>query len=161
LGASLTQDGADEIARRSRGTPRIAGRLLRRVRDFAEVRSTGTIDREWADKALTMFGVDQNGLTKLDRRLLNVVCRRYTGGPVGIEALATTLGEEPDTLIEVYEPYLIQEGYLQRSPRGRMATIKAYRLIGLAPPEKNRGLLDDLEEPGTEGGGPFGGPRLG
>jgi Holliday junction DNA helicase RuvB len=143
--AKISEDGAVEIANRSRGTPRIAGRLLRRVRDYADIKAGGVIDKESADQALTLLGIDKNGLNQMDRRLLKAICERYTGGPVGLETLATTLGEEPDTLIEVYEPYLIQEGFIQRSPRGRLATIKAYRYIGLAPPEKNKGLLENME----------------
>ncbi|MDR2198727.1 MAG: Holliday junction branch migration DNA helicase RuvB [Deltaproteobacteria bacterium] len=148
MGAELEREGAEEIARRSRGTPRVAGRILRRVRDYAEVKAAGVIDRKTADGALNLLGIDRNGLNQIDYRLLSSICQRYGGGPVGVETLATTLGEEPDTLIEVYEPYLVQEGYIQRSPRGRMATAKTYRYLGLQAPEKRRGLLDDPNEEG-------------
>jgi Holliday junction DNA helicase RuvB len=145
LAAKITNDGASEIANRSRGTPRIAGRLLKRVRDFADIKASGLINKESADEALTLLGIDKNGLNQMDLRLLKAICQRYMGGPVGVETLATTLGEEADTLMEVHEPFLVQEGFIQRSPRGRLATIKAYRYIGLAPPEKNRGLLETME----------------
>ena len=134
LGASMTAEGALEIARRSRGTPRIAGRLLRRVRDYAEVRADGTINQEVADAALKMLDVDACGLDSLDRRILSVICEKFCGGPVGLETLATVAAEEADTILEVYEPYLIQEGFIHRTPRGRVATIKAYEHIGLMPP---------------------------
>lgn len=134
LGARLTGEGALEIARRSRGTPRIAGRLLRRVRDYAEVRAEGLINAEVADLALKMLDVDASGLDLLDRRILSVICEKFCGGPVGLETLATVVAEEADTILEVYEPYLIQEGFIHRTPRGRVATIKAYRHIGLTPP---------------------------
>jgi Holliday junction DNA helicase RuvB len=128
----VTPEGAFEIARRSRGTPRIAGRLLKRVRDYAEVRAEGVIDATVADEALMkLLDVDAEGLDQLDRRLLAAVCER---GPVGLDTLAVAVAEEPNTLSEVYEPYLIQEGFLLRTPRGRMATLKAYRHLGLVPP---------------------------
>lgn len=133
-GARLTPEGALEIARRSRGTPRIAGRLLRRVRDYAEVRADGLIDAEVADLALKMLDVDVSGLDNLDRRILSVICERFCGGPVGLETLATVVAEEPDTILEVYEPYLIQEGFIHRTPRGRVATMRAYRHLALTPP---------------------------
>ena len=135
LGARLTPEGAREIARRSRGTPRIAGRLLKRVRDYAEVRAEGVIDAAVADEALMkLLGVDTAGLDPLDRRLLSVLCERFQGGPVGLESLATAVGEEANTLLEVYEPYLVQEGFINRTPKGRMAALKAYRHLGLIPP---------------------------
>ncbi|MDR0354576.1 MAG: Holliday junction branch migration DNA helicase RuvB, partial [Deltaproteobacteria bacterium] len=118
LKAKATPDGVTEIAKRSRGTPRIAGRLLKRVRDYAEVKGDGTIDAKTANEALRMLDIDANGLDNLDRRILDVICVRFSGGPVGIETLATAVGEEADTILEVYEPYLIQEGFILRSPRG-------------------------------------------
>ena len=133
-GVSLTADGALEIARRSRGTPRIAGRLLRRVRDYAEVRADGCIDQAVADAALIMLDVDAQGLDQLDRRILSVICQKFCGGPVGLETLATVVAEEADTILEVYEPYLIQEGFIHRTPRGRVATAKAYAHLSLTPP---------------------------
>jgi Holliday junction DNA helicase RuvB len=136
LGARVTPEGAREIARRSRGTPRIAGRLLKRVRDYAEVRAEGLIDAAVADAALTkMLGVDAEGLDELDRRILGAICERFGGGPVGLDTLATAAAEEPNTLLEVYEPYLIQEGFISRTSRGRVATVKAYRHLGLVPPQ--------------------------
>jgi Holliday junction DNA helicase RuvB len=134
MNAELTPDGAIEIAKRSRGTPRIAGRILRRVRDFAEVRAKGIIDAVVADQALTLLEIDKSGLDQLDRRILLTICQKFMGGPVGLETLATSVGEEAETIAEVYEPYLIQEGYIHRSPRGRLATPKAYNHIGLTPP---------------------------
>jgi Holliday junction DNA helicase RuvB len=136
LGARVDDGGAMEIARRSRGTPRIAGRLLRRVRDYAEFKSDGLIDAGNADRALTFLDVDQSGLDSLDRKLLEIVCLRYSGGPVGLEAMATAAGEEAETIVEVYEPYLIQEGFIHRSPRGRLATAKAFAHLGVPDPRK-------------------------
>jgi Holliday junction DNA helicase RuvB len=126
--------GALEIARRARGTPRIANRLLRRVRDYAEVRAEGTVTREVADAALSMLDVDASGLDVMDRKLLQTVIRKFDGGPVGIDNLAAAIGEERDTIEDVLEPYLIQQGFLQRTSRGRVATASAYRHFGLAPP---------------------------
>lgn len=131
---TMDPSGAHEIARRSRGTPRIANRLLRRVRDYAEVKagkSGVTIDRETARAALALFEVDEKGLDPMDRRFLSTVIEKFDGGPVGIETLSSALGEERDTLEDVYEPFLIQEGFLQRTPRGRMATRLAYEHLGL------------------------------
>ncbi|MBI5014252.1 MAG: Holliday junction branch migration DNA helicase RuvB [Deltaproteobacteria bacterium] len=130
LGVAYTDDGAWEIARRSRGTPRIANRLLRRVRDFAQVRGTGVITTEVADHALTALEVDAEGLDRMDRRILGVIVDQFRGGPVGIETLAASLSEDKDTLEDVYEPYLIQQGYLCRTARGRVATEGAFRLLG-------------------------------
>ena len=130
LGVPVTRDGAAEIARRSRGTPRIANRLLRRVRDFAEIHHAGTITREVADQALSALDVDRAGLDRMDRRILLTIIDRFNGGPVGIESLAAALGEQKDTLEDVYEPYLIQQGYLLRTARGRMASEMAYRHLG-------------------------------
>jgi len=134
LAARLNAEGAAEIARRSRGTPRIANRLLRRVRDFAEVREDGAIDRAVADRALAMLEVDQRGLDVMDRKLLAAVIERFVGGPGGIENLAAAIGEERDTLEDVVEPFLIQQGFLQRTPRGRIASPLAFAHFGLAPP---------------------------
>jgi Holliday junction DNA helicase RuvB len=132
LSVHIDPAGAREIARRSRGTPRIANRLLRRVRDFAEVKSDGRVSAEVADMALRMLDVDAVGLDLLDRKLLLAIVEKFGGGPVGVENLASAIGEERDTIEDVLEPYLIQQGYLQRSPRGRMATALAYRHFGLA-----------------------------
>ncbi|MDR1040682.1 MAG: Holliday junction branch migration DNA helicase RuvB [Deltaproteobacteria bacterium] len=134
LNVQLTDDGALEIARRSRGTPRIAGRLLRRVRDFAEVAGKQAIDRETADQALLIEGIDRLGLDRTDRRILEILCRDFLGGPVGLTALAATLGEEAETLVEVCEPYLVKEGFIVRTRRGRVATAKAWRHLGIEPP---------------------------
>ncbi|MDR0881959.1 MAG: Holliday junction branch migration DNA helicase RuvB [Candidatus Adiutrix sp.] len=142
LKAKLTPEGALEIARRSRGTPRIAGRLLRRVRDYAEVRADGLIDRQVADLALKMLDVDSSGLDHLDRRILSVICENFCGGPVGLETLATVVAEESNTIEEVYEPYLVQEGFIHRTPRGRVATLKAYSHLSLTPPAGGKSLFD-------------------
>jgi Holliday junction DNA helicase RuvB len=133
LGIACDADGAAEIARRSRGTPRIANRLLRRVRDFAQVRAGGVITREVADGAMAMLKVDPEGFDELDRRMLSTIIDAFDGGPVGVESLAAALSEERGTLEDVIEPYLIQQGYLIRTARGRMATQKAYRHLGLTP----------------------------
>ena len=130
----ISPDGALEIARRSRGTPRIANRLLRRVRDFAEVKADGHATREVADAALTMLDVDAQGLDMMDRKLLMAVIEKFAGGPVGVDNLAAAIGEERDTIEDVLEPYLIQQGYLQRTQRGRVATANAYKHFGLAQP---------------------------
>ncbi len=136
LGVTIDHDGAAEIAMRSRGTPRIANRLLRRVRDYAQVRAGGVIDRATAQAALTMLEVDAHGFDELDRRLLRLIIERYDGGPVGLNTLAAALGEEEDALEEVYEPFLMQIGFLNRTPRGRVVTRLAYEHFGLAPPVK-------------------------
>jgi Holliday junction DNA helicase RuvB len=130
----ISPDGALEIAKRSRGTPRIANRLLRRVRDFAEVRAQGEATRNVADAALTMLDVDMQGLDMMDRKLLLTVIEKFTGGPVGVDNLAAAIGEERDTIEDVLEPYLIQQGYLQRTSRGRVATANAYKHFGLVQP---------------------------
>ncbi|MFN3454656.1 MAG: Holliday junction branch migration DNA helicase RuvB [Pseudobdellovibrio sp.] len=122
LGLKMDQDGASEIARRARGTPRIANRLLKRVRDYAEVKGDGTIHRDLALYALDQLGVDRNGLDDMDRRIIKLMADKYEGGPVGIETMAAALGEDRETLEEVYEPFLIQEGYIQKTPRGRILT---------------------------------------
>ncbi len=133
--------GALEIARRSRGTPRIANRLLRRVRDYAQVKGQGVVDAATADKALVMLDVDPLGFDVMDRKLLEAVIHRFDGGPVGLDNLAAAIGEEPGTIEDVIEPYLIQQGYLQRTPRGRVATLAAWRHLGLAPPARASDLF--------------------
>ncbi|QGU32107.1 Holliday junction branch migration DNA helicase RuvB [Thermochromatium tepidum] len=133
LGIEAEPEGAAEIARRSRGTPRIANRLLRRVRDYAQVRGDGRIDAAIADQALTMLKVDALGFDHMDRRLLSAVIEKFDGGPVGVESLAAAIGEERGTIEDVLEPFLIQQGFLIRTPRGRMATQSAYRHLGLSP----------------------------
>jgi Holliday junction DNA helicase RuvB len=133
LSIAVDADGALEIARRSRGTPRIANRLLRRVRDFAQVRADGDVTRDVADRALSMLDVDGSGLDTMDRKLLSTVLDKFGGGPVGIDNLSAAIGEERDTIEDVLEPYLIQQGFLQRTSRGRVATALAYRHFGLAP----------------------------
>jgi holliday junction DNA helicase RuvB len=130
LGVELQQPGAAEIARRARGTPRIANRLLRRVRDFAQVRADGRIDRQVARDALALLEVDEAGFDRMDRALLLAIIDKFDGGPVGLDTLAAAVGEEADTIEDVYEPYLIQEGFLARTPRGRIATATAYRHFG-------------------------------
>ncbi len=146
LDMTLSDDGALEIARRSRGTPRIANRLLRRVRDYADVKSGGDATRIVADAALTMLDVDAQGLDLMDRKLLLTIIEKFMGGPVGVDNLAAAIGEERDTIEDVLEPYLIQQGYLQRTPRGRMATAIAYRHFGLkvASHLPDGDLLDEL-----------------
>jgi holliday junction DNA helicase RuvB len=134
LNVETSADGALEIALRSRGTPRIANRLLRRVRDFAEVKRDGKVDKDIADAALKMLDVDKIGLDTMDRRMLLCIVEKFNGGPVGVENLAAAIGEERDTIEDVLEPYLIQQGYLQRTPRGRMATLLAYQHFGIAAP---------------------------
>lgn len=131
LNLSISDTACYEIARRSRGTPRIANRLLRRVRDFADVRHAGIISEESAKAALLMLDVDDAGFDYLDRKLLNAVIERFDGGPVGLDNLAAAIGEERETIEDVLEPYLIQQGFLQRTPRGRMATSRTYRYFGL------------------------------
>ena len=133
LAIPIDTEGAFEVARRSRGTPRIANNLLRRVRDYAQVRSDGTITVEVARKALAMLEIDQNGLDEMDKRILEAIMIKFGGGPVGVGSLAVVVGEEPDTIEEVYEPYLIMEGYLNRTPQGRVATELSYEKFGLKP----------------------------
>ncbi|CAB3706321.1 Holliday junction branch migration DNA helicase RuvB [Achromobacter pestifer] len=134
LNAVITPEGAAEVARRARGTPRIANRLLRRVRDYAEVKASGTIDADVAGRALAMLEVDPQGLDLMDRKLLEAIIHKFDGGPVGVDSLAAAIGEERDTIEDVIEPYLIQHGYLQRTPRGRTATLTTWRHLGLTPP---------------------------
>jgi holliday junction DNA helicase RuvB len=141
LNVPVDHDGAAEIAMRSRGTPRIANRLLRRVRDYAQVRGSGKIDRATAEYALKMLEVDAHGFDELDRRLLMTIIEKYDGGPVGLNTLAATLAEEEDALEEVYEPFLIQHGFLDRTPRGRVATRLAYEHFGLPLPRKQTPLF--------------------
>jgi Holliday junction DNA helicase RuvB len=137
----IDRDGAAEIALRSRGTPRIGNRLLRRVRDYAQVRGSGAIDRATANAALTMLEVDAHGFDEIDRRLLLTIMQKYDGGPVGLGTLAATLAEEEDALEEVYEPFLIQIGFLDRTPRGRVATRLAYEHFGIRMPGRQGGLF--------------------
>jgi Holliday junction DNA helicase RuvB len=144
LSIAVAAEGALEIARRSRGTPRIANRLLRRVRDYAEVRADGDVTLPVADAALSMLDVDPSGLDVMDRKLLSTVLDKFGGGPVGIDNLAAAIGEERDTIEDVLEPYLIQQGFLQRTSRGRVATALAYRHFGLATPASGADLF-----PGT------------
>ena len=145
LDITLEKEGAAEIARRARGTPRIANRLLRRVRDFAQVKADGKVSKAVAEAALKMLDVDALGLDVMDRKLLLAVIEKFSGGPVGLDNLAHAIGEETDTIEDVLEPYLIQQGYLQRTPRGRMATVSAYRHFGLAQPQTSGtpGLWDE------------------
>ena len=144
LRVSISAEGAWEIARRSRGTPRIANRLLRRVRDFAEVRGDGTISEATARQGLKVFGVDERGLDKVDRAILNAICQQFAGGPVGLSTVAISVGEQPETVEDMYEPFLIQQGLLARTPRGRIAMPAAYAHMGLAVPTVDRpqGLFD-------------------
>ncbi|MDX6639435.1 MAG: holliday junction helicase RuvB, partial [Solirubrobacteraceae bacterium] len=135
LDVALDPAGARAIALRSRGTPRVANRLLKRVRDYAEVRGTGVVTAEAADAALEMLGIDAIGLDPLDRALLGAICEKFDGGPVGLSTLAVAVGEEQDTIEDVYEPYLLQRGFLKRTPRGRCATAAAYAHLGLEPPD--------------------------
>jgi Holliday junction DNA helicase RuvB len=137
LGIGMTKDGANEIARRSRGTPRIAGRLLRRVRDFALVSKADQVDRKIADKALLALEVDNAGLDSMDRRYLRTIAENYGGGPVGVETMAAALSEPRDAIEEIIEPFLIQKGFLQRTPRGRLITSHAFKHLGLAEPSRD------------------------
>ncbi len=134
LNVDINEDGAMEIASRSRGTPRIANNLLRRARDYAQVKADNHITRELADKALSLLDIDGDGLEEMDKRILSCIIEKFSGGPVGLNSLSVSVGEEADTIEEVYEPYLIQEGYLQRTAQGRVATTLAYRKFGLVPP---------------------------
>ncbi|HIG41905.1 MAG: Holliday junction branch migration DNA helicase RuvB [bacterium] len=138
LGVATDEDGAQEIAKRARGTPRIANRLLRRVRDFAEVKAAGIIDKETADAALNMLSVDVNGFEHMDRKLLMSLIEKFDGGPAGVDSLAAAIGEEKDTIEDVYEPYLIQQGFIMRTPRGRVATRHAYLYFGLPEPDSRQ-----------------------
>lgn len=152
LGFALTADGAREIARRSRGTPRVAGRLLRRVRDFAHVQGDSPVDRDLADAALRRLEVDPIGLDAMDRRYLRRIAEHHSGGPVGVETLAAALAEARDTLEDVIEPYLIQEGLILRTSRGRMLGERGWRHLGLTPPAGTQPVLDLLaDDPGQDG----------
>jgi Holliday junction DNA helicase RuvB len=142
LGYAIDADGAEQIAKRSRGTPRIANRLLRRVRDFAQVRGASTINREVVDYALDKLEVDHAGLDRVDRVLLTSIIKKYGGGPVGLDTIAASTGEDTDTIEDVYEPYLLQLGFLQRTPRGRIATRLAYEHLGLSMPKKSQDTMD-------------------
>ena len=140
LNCEIDEHGATEIARRSRGTPRVANRLLRRVRDYAQVKSNGVITQKTADAALKMLDVDSAGLDVMDKKLLEAILYRFNGGPVGLDNLAASIGEAKDTIEDIIEPYLIQQGYLQRTPRGRIASAMTYQHFGVVPPA-NEGVL--------------------
>jgi Holliday junction DNA helicase RuvB len=141
LNTTISDEGAAEIAKRSRGTPRIANALLRRVRDFAQIKSDGTVDLEIAQYGLKALNVDEHGLDEMDNKILDTIIHKFNGGPVGITTIATAVGEEGGTIEEVYEPFLIQEGFIQRTNRGRQATAKAYEHIGQAPPAQEGTLF--------------------
>ncbi|MCB9290416.1 MAG: Holliday junction branch migration DNA helicase RuvB [Lewinellaceae bacterium] len=145
LKVPITEDGAAEIARRSRGTPRIANALLRRIRDFAQIKGDGTIDVEIAHFGLSALNVDEGGLDEMDNKILSTIIHKFKGGPVGITTIATAVGEEAGTIEEVHEPFLIMEGYIQRTPRGREATERAYRHIGVVPPGRAGTLFDGVD----------------
>ena len=134
LDVAIEDDGARAIAERSRGTPRVANRLLKRVRDYAEVRGSGVVTGEVAIEALDLLGVDHAGLDRLDREILRAICEKFGGGPVGLSTLAVAVGEEQDTIEDVYEPYLLQRGLIERTPRGRAATRRAFEHLGMEPP---------------------------
>lgn len=141
LGIKITDEGAQEIARRARGTPRVANRLLKRVRDFSQVRKKNAIDQAVARSALQMLEVDEEGLDELDRKILSTIIEKFSGGPVGLETLSAALSEEKDTLSEVYEPYLLKKGFIQRTPQGRVATERAYRHIKVGHPKTREASL--------------------
>lgn len=145
LEVPITGEGAHEIARRSRGTPRIANALLRRIRDFAQIKGDGTIESEIAKYGLAALNVDEHGLDEMDNKILSTIIHKFKGGPVGISTIATAVGEEAGTIEEVHEPFLIMEGYIQRTPRGREATEKSYKHLGVVPPGRNQTLFPDLE----------------
>jgi len=140
LGARIDEAGAEELARRARGTPRVANRFLKRVRDVAEVKGSGTITSELAREGLSMLGVDERGLDRMDRQILEAV-RKHGGGPVGLKTIAVTVGEEEDTIEEVYEPFLIQQGYVSKTPKGRTLGPEGYKVLGLTPPKGQAGLF--------------------
>jgi len=148
LGTAVEEDAAFEIARRSRGTPRVANRLLRRVRDFALVKADGNVTMNATREALQLLEVDERGLDEMDRRMLEALIQRYDGGPVGLQSLAVVLGEDTGTLEDVYEPFLVQEGFIRRTPRGREATRLAYEHLGLAPPARKGEGSGEVREPG-------------
>ena len=141
FGMAIDPDGAMELARRSRGTPRIANRLLRRVRDFAQVRASGVITRSVADQALALLEIDEMGFDMMDRAILLTIIDKFGGGPVGLDTIAAAISEESDTIEDVYEPFLIQNGFLNRTPRGRVATAAAYRHFGRIAPDPSQGRL--------------------
>jgi Holliday junction DNA helicase RuvB len=141
LGVAVDQGGAQAIARRARGTPRVANRLLKRVRDFAEVRHAGSVDAAIAAEALDMLEVDEEGLDRLDREILRAICEKFEGGPVGLSTLAVAVAEESDTIEDVYEPYLLQRGFIKRTPRGRVATARAFEHLGLERPARAASLF--------------------
>jgi len=142
LDVPIKEAGAEEIARRSRGTPRIANALLRRIRDFAQIKGDGTIDKKIAEYGLAALNVDEGGLDEMDNKILSTIIHKFKGGPVGITTIATAVGEEAGTIEEVHEPFLIMEGYIQRTPRGREATEKAYKHLGVVPPGRTGTLFD-------------------
>ena len=142
LKVEIDADGADEISRRSRGTPRVANRLLRRVRDYAEVKADGVITRKVADEALRMLEVDSRGFDNMDRKMMLTIINKFNGGPVGIDSIAAAMSEDRDTIEDVFEPYLIQEGLIQRTPRGRVATRAAYRHFGVSAPASGNNTLE-------------------
>lgn len=142
LNVDVEPEGAEEISSRSRGTPRIANNLLRRVRDYAQVKADNRITREVADMALAMLEIDRYGLDEMDKRILHAIITKFGGGPVGLGSLAVSVGEEADTIEEVYEPYLIQEGYMARTPKGRVVTDRCYKRLGLKPPDASQASLD-------------------
>lgn len=144
MNSAVDAEGARELARRARGTPRVANRLLRRVRDFAQVKANGHITRDVAREALAMLDVDEFGLDEMDTRLLRAIIEKFDGGPVGVGTIAAAVGEDADTLEEVYEPFLVQHGFLQRTPRGRVATAQAYRHLGYPPPNRPADAQPDL-----------------
>jgi Holliday junction DNA helicase RuvB len=144
LGCSVDAEGASELARRARGTPRVANRLLRRVRDYAQVKASGHISREVAREALAMLDVDEFGLDEMDTRLLRAIIEKFDGGPVGVGTIGAAVGEDADTIEEVYEPFLVQHGFLQRTPRGRVASAQAYRHLGYPPPNRPADAQPDL-----------------
>jgi Holliday junction DNA helicase RuvB len=146
LNIPLEQEGMQEIARRSRGTPRVANRLLRRVRDYAQIKGNGIITKEIATKALKMLMVDNAGLDDMDKRILQTIMENYGGGPVGLKTLAVAVGEDAGTVEEIYEPYLIQQGFLDRTPQGRKATYKAYKHFGITPSETQLNVFEMVEE---------------
>ena len=158
FGVELTPEGATEIARRSRGTPRLAIRLLRRVRDFVEVRGQGVITEDAAREGLTVFGVDELGLDSLDRRILEILCVSFAGRPVGLSTLAVSVGEEPETVEDVYEPFLLQAGLIQRTPRGRVASAGAYEHLGLDIPAQQLSVLSFGDLDRSSATGPRAGP---
>ena len=151
LGVVISSAGATEIARRARGTPRVANRLLKRVRDYAQVKAQGDIDRQVARRALELLEVDESGLDQLDRSILQAIIGKFAGGPVGLDTLAASLSEEKDTISEVYEPFLLKKGFIQRTPQGRVATELAYRHLGLRPPAQSLPLLPEESESSSGG----------